>query len=121
VRGAVFDVAVDIRLGSPTFGKWDAVLLDENDRRSIYLSEGLGHAFLALEDDATVMYLCSAPYDPAREHTVLATDSAFDIDWPTTDFALSDRDRAAPTLAQAREQGLLPVWDECRAFTDGLR
>jgi dTDP-4-dehydrorhamnose 3,5-epimerase len=121
VRGAVFDVAVDIRVGSPTFGRWDAVLLDEKDRRSIYLSEGLGHAFLALEDDSTVMYLCSSPYAPAREHTVLAAEPALDIDWPRTDFALSDRDLAAPTLAEAQEQGLLPVWDECRAFVDGLR
>lgn len=121
VRGAVFDVAVDIRVGSPTFGSWDAVLLDDRNRRSIYLSEGLGHAFLALEDDATVMYLCSAPYHPAGEHTVLATDPALGIDWPTTDLIVSERDSAAPTLAEARQRGLLPTWDECRAFVDGLR
>src|SRR5690606_18710753 len=69
VRGSVFDVVVDIRVGSPTFGRWDAVRLDDRDRRTIYISEGLGHAFLALEDDSTVMYLCSAQYDPQREHT----------------------------------------------------
>jgi dTDP-4-dehydrorhamnose 3,5-epimerase len=122
VRGAVFDVAVDIRVGSPTFGRWDAVLLDDRDRRSIYLSEGLGHAFLALQDDSTVMYLCSTGYDPAREHTVSPTDPALGIDWPFDgDLALSDRDAAAPTLEQAREAGLLPTWDACRAHVDALR
>uniref|UniRef100_A0A5Q5BG28 dTDP-4-dehydrorhamnose 3,5-epimerase n=3 Tax=unclassified Mycobacterium TaxID=2642494 RepID=A0A5Q5BG28_MYCSS len=112
VRGAVFDVAVDIRVGSPTFGRWDAVLLDDRDRRSIYLSEGLGHAFLALQDDSTVMYLCSTGYDPAREHTVSPTDPALGIEWPFDgELVLSDRDAAAPTLDQARDAGLLPTWD----------
>src|ERR1700704_1671199 len=60
VHGSVFDVVVDIRVGSPTFGQWDSVLLDDKDRRSVYVSEGLGHGFLALEDNSTVMYLCSA-------------------------------------------------------------
>ncbi|KUI25767.1 dTDP-4-dehydrorhamnose 3,5-epimerase [Mycobacterium sp. IS-1742] len=122
VRGAVYDVAVDIRVGSPTFGEWDAVLLDDRDRRTIYLSEGLGHAFLALQDDSTVMYLCSTGYDPAREHTVLPTDPALGIDWPFDgEPVLSDRDAAAPTLDQAREAGLLPTWDACRAYVDTLR
>ena len=69
VRGAVFDVVVDIRLGSPTFGQWDSVLLDDSDRRTIYISEGLGHGFLALQDNSTVMYLCSSRIRPtARTH-----------------------------------------------------
>ena len=66
LRGAVFDVVVDIRVGSPTYGTWDSVRLDDCDRRTVYLSEGLAHGFLALEDDSTVMYLCSAPYAPER-------------------------------------------------------
>ena len=70
LRGAVFDVVVDIRVGSPTFGHWDAVRLDDRDRRTMYISEGLAHGFLALQDDSTVMYLCSAPYAPEREHTI---------------------------------------------------
>ncbi|OMC38818.1 dTDP-4-dehydrorhamnose 3,5-epimerase [Mycobacterium sp. GA-1841] len=120
VRGAVLDVVVDIRLGSPTFGQWDSVLLDEHARRSIYLSEGLGHAFLSLEDNSTVMYLCSAPYSPDREHTILATDLG--IDWPIDgDPVLSERDAAAPTLEQVRAAGLLPTWEETRAFVEELR
>jgi len=123
VRGAVYDVVVDIRVGSPTFGQWDAVRLDDRDRRTIYISEGLGHAFLALEDDSTVMYLCSAGYDPQREHTVDPLDPAIGIAWPvdTGALILSDRDRAAPSLERARAAGILPTWDETRAFVESLR
>jgi dTDP-4-dehydrorhamnose 3,5-epimerase len=122
LRGAVFDVVVDIRVGSPTFGHWDAVALDDRERRSVYLSEGLAHGFLALEDDSTVMYLCSAGYAPDREHTINALDPALDIDWPSVDeLVMSDRDRDAPTLEQAQAAGLLPTWDETRAFIDDLR
>lgn len=123
LRGAVYDVVVDIRVGSSTFGRWDAVRLDDRTRRTVYLSEGLGHAFLALEDNSTVMYLCSAGYDPQREHTVNPLDPALGIDWPMAEGALilSDRDRDAPTLEQARAKGLLPSWDVTRAFIDRLR
>lgn len=113
VRGAVFDVVVDIRVGSPTFGQWDSVLLDDTEHRTIYLSEGLGHGFLALQDNSTVMYLCSAEYNPQREHTICATDPALGIDWPLVDGApptLSDRDAAAPSLDDVRASGLLPTW-----------
>jgi dTDP-4-dehydrorhamnose 3,5-epimerase len=122
VHGSVFDVVVDIRVGSPTFGRWDAVVLDQLERRSIYLSEGLAHGFLALQDDSTVAYLCSAGYNPDREHTINATDPAIGIDWPSVDeLVMSDRDRDAPTLEQAQAASLLPTWDETRAFIDDLR
>jgi len=123
LTGSVFDVIIDIRVGSPTFGKWDAVVLDDQHHRSVYLSEGLGHAFLALEDDSTVMYLCSAEYDPGREHTINALDPALDIAWPAgvDQPILSDRDRDAPSLAQAQSAGLLPTWAETQAFVAKLR
>ena len=122
VKGAIFDVVVDIRLGSPTYGQWDSVLLDDVHRRSIYLSEGLAHGFLALQDQSTVMYLCSTPYAPEREHTIAATDPAIGIEWPlpASQLLLSDRDAAAPSLADVREAGLLPTWGEAQAFIDGL-
>ena len=123
LSGSVFDVVVDIRLGSPTFGQWDSVLLDDKDRRTIYISEGLGHAFLALQDDSTVMYLCSTEYNPQREHTICATDPALAIDWPLVDGAapsLSGRDAAAPSLDEVRASGLLPTWEETQAFAAGL-
>ncbi|MGB3473334.1 MAG: dTDP-4-dehydrorhamnose 3,5-epimerase [Mycobacterium sp.] len=112
VSGSVFDVVVDIRVGSPTYGRWDAVLLDARDRRSVYLAAGLAHGFVALQDNSTVMYLCSAEYDPQREHTICATDPAIGIDWPDDHpLVLSHRDADAPTLAQVRAAGLLPVWE----------
>lgn len=124
VSGSVFDVAVDIRVGSPTFGQWDSVLLDDKDRRTIYISEGLGHAFLALQDNSTVMYLCSAEYSPEREHTICPTDPALAIDWPLVDGAapsLSDRDAAAPSFEEVRASGLLPTWEETQRFVTELR
>lgn len=125
VRGSVYDVVVDIRVGSPTFGRWDAVTLDDRERRSVYLSEGLAHGFLALQDDSTVMYMCSSEYAPTREHTILATDPAIGLTWPSTVFGselvLSGRDADAPTLAQVRDAGLLPSWEETRHFVERLR
>lgn len=122
--GSVFDVVVDIRLGSPTFGQWDSVVLDDVDRRSVYISEGLAHGFLALQDNSTVMYLCSAEYNPQREHTICATDPSLAIAWPLVDgvaASLSDRDAAAPGLDQVRATGVLPTWAATRKFISALR
>jgi dTDP-4-dehydrorhamnose 3,5-epimerase len=122
LSGSVFDVVVDIRVGSPTFGRWDAVTLDAHDHKSVYISEGLAHGFLALQDNSTVMYLCSAEYSPGREHTIAPTDPALAIEWPSGhEWVISDRDAAAPTLAEVRAAGLLPTWDDARAFVNGLR
>jgi dTDP-4-dehydrorhamnose 3,5-epimerase len=122
LSGSVFDVVVDIRVGSPTFGRWDAVTLDAHNHKSVYISEGLAHGFLALQDNSTVMYLCSAEYSPGREHTIAPTDPALAIEWPSGhEWVISDRDAAAPTLAEVRAAGLLPTWDDARAFVNGLR
>lgn len=117
-RGAFLDVIVDIRVGSPAFGAWDSVVIDDVDRRAVYLSEGLGHVLVALTDDATACYLASAVFDPQREKGVTPLDPELGIRFPFPDdeLVLSEKDRAAPTLAEAAEQGLLPTWDECRAF-----
>ena len=82
VKGSVLDVIVDIRVGSPTFGQWTSVLLDDRDRRAVYLSEGLGHGFCSLEDGSTVVYLCSEGYNPSGEHEVHPLDPAIGIEWP---------------------------------------
>ncbi|MEU0136562.1 dTDP-4-dehydrorhamnose 3,5-epimerase [Streptomyces sp. NPDC006296] len=122
VRGAVLDVIVDIRVGSPTYRRWEAVRLDDVDHRSVYLSEGLGHAFMALTDDATVVYLCSEGYAPGREHGINPLDPALGIEWPDgITPLLSDKDAAAPTLAEAEEQGLLPTYEACLAYAEELR
>ncbi|MEV8564701.1 dTDP-4-dehydrorhamnose 3,5-epimerase [Streptomyces sp. NPDC051322] len=122
VRGAILDVVVDIRVGSPTYKQWEAVRLDDVDHHSVYLAEGLGHAFLALSDDATVVYLCSAGYAPDREHGINPLDPELAIEWPAdVTPLLSDKDAAAPTLAEAEAQQLLPSYADCRAFTEELR
>jgi dTDP-4-dehydrorhamnose 3,5-epimerase len=127
VSGAVLDVVVDIRVGSPTFGQWDSVLLDDTDRRGIYLGEGLGHAFMSLADGSTVVYLCSTGYAPGREHGIHPLDPAIAIPWPTAARdgspltpLLSDKDAVAPTLAEARDSGALPRDNEVRAYVGTL-
>jgi dTDP-4-dehydrorhamnose 3,5-epimerase len=116
-RGAVLDVVVDLRVGSPTFGHFDACLLDEVDRRAVYIAEGLGHAFLALQDGSAVTYLCSTGYDPSREHGLDPLDPALALPWPAdVPLLLSAKDRTAPTLAAAAEHGLLPSYQDCRAY-----
>jgi dTDP-4-dehydrorhamnose 3,5-epimerase len=118
VSGAMLDVVVDIRVGSERFGLWDAVQLDPRTMSAVYLSEGLGHAFLALEDDTVASYLCSTPYNPSAEHGVDPLDPALDLPWEqyiaASDLVLSDRDRNAPLLADARAAGALPTLETCR-------
>jgi dTDP-4-dehydrorhamnose 3,5-epimerase len=117
-HGAVIDFIVDIRVGSPTYGQWDSVVLDTIDRRAVYISEGLGHAFVALTDEATVSYLVSDLYRPGGEHGINPLDPAIGIRFPVAagDLVLSDKDRAAPTLAEAEAQGLLPSWGDIQSF-----
>lgn len=119
-RGAVLDAVVDLRVGSPTFGQWEGVRLDDAQRRAVYLPEGLGHGFCALSDDTTLTYLCSETYAPDREHSVHPLDAALGISWPTDAPLVSDRDGAAPTLAEATAAGLLPDYAACLAWTNSL-
>ena len=119
-RGAVLDVIVDIRLGSPTFGRWQGVRLSEDARNAVYIAEGLGHGFCALTDDATLTYLCSATYNPGHEHGVHPLDPDLGIDWPAETPQLSERDMKSPSLAEARDSGLLPDYAACVAYTKSL-
>jgi 5-epimerase len=116
-RGAVLDIVVDIRVGSPTFGQHEVVRLDDRDFRAVYLSEGLGHCAIALEEDTVLSYLCSTPYEPTREKGINPLDPALGLPIPA-DLTplLSPKDTAAPTLAEAEAQGLLPTYEDCRAF-----
>jgi dTDP-4-dehydrorhamnose 3,5-epimerase len=120
--GRVLDVVVDVRVGSPTFGVHDAVVLDSDRPRAVYLAEGLGHAFVSLADASSVTYLVSSGYDPGREFGIHPLDPALDLPWPAdVEFELSAKDQQAPTLEQAREQGLLPTMEECTARYAELR
>ena len=114
LSGSFVDFVIDIRVGSATFGQWDSVLLDTVDRRAVYLAEGLGHAICSLQEDSTVTYLCSATYDPAREHGINPLDPELGLDIPEgVTPVLSAKDAAAPSLREAAAAGLLPRYDEC--------
>ncbi|MEV6771036.1 dTDP-4-dehydrorhamnose 3,5-epimerase [Nocardia sp. NPDC051030] len=109
VRGSFLDVVVDLRPASPTFRKWDAVVIDDVERKSVFLSEGLGHALLSLEDDSTVNYLCSLEYSPEFDRDLDAFDPDLAIEWPTVNrngepltFIRSAKDAAAPRLADLK-------------------
>ena len=126
-RGALLDVVEEHRVPLTEGRRADADV-DDVDRRAVFVSEGLGHAFVALDDQTTITYLCSATYAPGREHGVNPLDPAIGIEWPTTgrdgstfEPLLSEKDAAAPTLAEAEAQGLLPKYDEARAYLDSLR
>ncbi|MGY1786507.1 dTDP-4-dehydrorhamnose 3,5-epimerase family protein [Geodermatophilus sp. SYSU D00698] len=120
--GRVLDVIVDIRVGSPTFGAHDAVVLDSEQPRAVYLSEGLGHAFVSLADHSSVTYLVSTRYSPGREFGIHPLDPALDLPWPSDlDFSLSAKDKAAPTLEEARNRGILPTMEQCTARYAQLR
>ncbi len=118
--GEVLDVVVDVRVGSPTFGRTQEVRLSSAHRQAVFIAEGLGHAFCALQPDTSVVYLVSSPYNASSERTVDPLDADLQIPWSIDRDALilSDKDRGAPTLAEAQRQGLLPDYTECRAYYD---
>lgn len=121
-KGSGIDFVVDLRVGSPTFGQWDSTILDDVDRRAIYISEGLGHAFVALSDDATLTYLVSEQYNPAAEHDLHILDPDLALEFPAElgDPLLSPKDQAAPTLADLLAAGTLPTWEAARAHYDSI-
>ncbi|WP_188991225.1 dTDP-4-dehydrorhamnose 3,5-epimerase family protein [Saccharopolyspora thermophila] len=122
-QGALLDVVVDVRVGSPTFGRWEAVRLDSTDYRALYLAEGLGHAFLALTDNTVMSYLCSTPYNPSAERGIDPFDPELGLPWDQLDGEpiMSEKDRAAPSLAEAAAAGLLPDYETCLAHYEKLR
>jgi dTDP-4-dehydrorhamnose 3,5-epimerase len=102
-RGRVFDVAVDLRLGSLTFGRWFGVELSEDNQRQLFVPVGFGHGFQVVSEIAEVQYKCSNYYAPAAEGAVLWNDPELNIAWPVPAPSLSRRDQAARSLAQYRE------------------
>jgi dTDP-4-dehydrorhamnose 3,5-epimerase len=99
-RGRIFDVAVDLRRGSPTYGHWEGHVLDDVDHRQLFVPVGFGHGFAVLSDVADVSYLLSSTYDPATESGIAWDDPDIGIEWPISDPLLSERDRSAPSLAE---------------------
>ena len=100
VDGAVLDVGVDLRAASPTFRRWVAVELSEDNGRQLYLPEGFAHGYLVLSDSAVVVYKCTEVYLPEHDRALRWDDPELAIEWPTTTPILSEKDRSAPTLAQ---------------------
>jgi dTDP-4-dehydrorhamnose 3,5-epimerase len=120
--GALLDVIVDVRVGSPTFGQWTAVRLDSEKFNAVYVSEGLGHSFIALTENTAMAYLCSEGFNPGAEHGITPLDPELGLPWPSDiELILSDKDRDAPTLAEANAAGLLPSYHDCVAYQDKLR
>ncbi|HJR74247.1 MAG TPA: dTDP-4-dehydrorhamnose 3,5-epimerase [Luteimonas sp.] len=109
LEGEVWDVAVDIRRGSPTFGRWTAVLLSAENKRHFWIPEGFAHGFAVLSEQATFAYLCTATYDREADAGIRWNDARLAIDWPLGDPALSDKDARAPFLEDVPEERL-PVY-----------
>jgi dTDP-4-dehydrorhamnose 3,5-epimerase len=118
VSGAIVDVVVDVRTGSPTYGESLAIPLDDEQRHAVYLAEGLGHGFAAVSDTAVVTYLCDNVYTPGKAITINPLDPRLALPWPAIDdIVLSDKDRTAPTLAEVEAAGVLPQYSDCRVKT----
>ena len=107
LRGEVFDVAVDIRRGSPTFGRWTGTVLSEENRHQLYVPEGFAHGFYVLSETADVLYKCTDLYAPGDEYGILWSDPDIGIDWPDQAPVLSQKDAASPRLRDVPEE-LLP-------------
>lgn len=110
LRGEVFDVAVDVRVGSPTYGRWVGELLSSDNKRQLYVPPGFAHGFVVTSDEALFAYKCTAYYDPGAELSLRWDDPDVGVTWPAIEVTLSDRDRRAPTLAEAATRGLLPPY-----------
>lgn len=106
LEGEVYDVAVDIRRGSPTFGQWAAVILSAENKRQFWIPEGFAHGFAVLSERAIFSYLCTAQYDKAADAGVRWNDPAIGIDWPVSAPLLSAKDEAAPLLADIAPERL---------------
>jgi dTDP-4-dehydrorhamnose 3,5-epimerase len=110
-KGAIWDIVVDIRVGSPTFGQFDGAVISAENGKAILIKEGLGHVFLSLEDDTVVNYLCSEPFSPTTEHGINPLDEDLAIPFGSmisgANFEVSPKDSEAPSLAKALASGLL--------------
>ncbi len=109
VRGEAYDVAVDVRVGSPTFGRWVGVTLSESSARMVWIPPGFAHGFCAVSDVVDIVYMCTEPYDAADERGVRWDDAEIAIEWPLPRPMLSARDAALPTLRAALSE--LPRYD----------
>jgi dTDP-4-dehydrorhamnose 3,5-epimerase len=111
INGEIFDVAVDIRRGSPSFGQWAGFVLNDENRRQIWIPPGFAHGFCVLSDYAYVTYKCTDVYHPEDDYHVSWNDPAIAIDWPVAEPVLSDKDQKLRTLCDLDAAGLLPAYE----------
>ena len=119
-RGSIRDYVIDIRVGSPTFGKFEVVELVEDSASAVFIEEGLAHAFVALENHTVVTYYVSKKYNPEREKGINPFDKTLNVKWPDLELILSDKDKQAISLDDSKAQGLLPNYDECKKFIKSI-
>ena len=108
-NGAVFDVAVDVRKGSPTFGQWVSVELTGDNHKQFYVPPGFAHGFCVLSESADFLYKCTDFYAPEYEHGILWSDPDIGIDWPASDFTISDKDAQNKLLRNMEDK--LPIYE----------
>jgi dTDP-4-dehydrorhamnose 3,5-epimerase len=119
-RGSIKDYVIDIRIGSPTFGQFEEIEMDEKSANAVFIEEGLAHAFVALENNTIVTYYVSKKYNPEREKGINPFDKTLNVKWPDIELILSEKDKVAISLDQAKSEGLLPLFDDCKAFIKSL-
>jgi dTDP-4-dehydrorhamnose 3,5-epimerase len=119
-RGSIKDYVIDIRIGSPTFGQFEEIELSENSASAVFIEEGLAHAFVALENQTVVTYFVTEKYNPEREKGINPFDKTLNVKWPNLELILSEKDKQAISLEEAKNQGLLPTFDECQKFIKSL-
>jgi dTDP-4-dehydrorhamnose 3,5-epimerase len=119
-RGSIKDYVIDIRVSSPTFGQFEEIELNENSASAVFIEEGLAHAFVALENQTVVTYFVTEKYNPEREKGINPFDKTLNVIWPDLELILSEKDKQAISLEEAKNQGLLPSFDECKKFIKSL-
>jgi len=119
-KGSIVDYIIDVRVGSPTFSQFVEVELSATNPQAIFIEEGLAHAFVALEDETVVTYFVSENYNPEREKGINPFDSDLNIKWPDINLELSEKDKLAISLKEAKVQNLLPIYDDCKKFIKSL-
>jgi dTDP-4-dehydrorhamnose 3,5-epimerase len=119
-RGSIKDYVIDIRVGSPTFGQFEEIELNENSASAVFIEEGLAHAFVALENQTVVTYFVTEKYNPEREKGINPFDKTLNVKWPDLELILSEKDKQAISLEEAKNQGLLPSFDECKKFIKSI-
>jgi dTDP-4-dehydrorhamnose 3,5-epimerase len=120
LEGEVFDVAVDIRVGSPTFAKWFGIILDGSSKRQLYVPENFAHGFVVLSEYATFLYKCTSAYESAHENSLIWNDPMLNIEWPVDEPILSNKDSQGKSLQQLKDEGRLPRFEgKCTPYSEG--